>query len=121
MVHQPTLKSYHKMIERCYRVADVNYANYGGRGIRVCDRWLIGMKYGPPGKRSQGLMNFIADMGERPEGTTLDRPDRDGDYCPENCRWADNSTQNTNRVIRPETKAKWRARMVAMNQARTAQ
>lgn len=81
----PEMNSYNSMRKRCYTKSTVNYANYGGRGIRVCDRWL------------ESFDNFLQDMGERPKGTSLDRIDSDGDYEPGNCRWADVVTQALNR------------------------
>lgn len=74
-----TYVSYRCMKNRCYDIDGDGYENYGGRGIKVCDRWL------------NSFENFLADMGERPQGMTLDRID------PENCRWADAQTQAINK------------------------
>ena len=72
---------------RCLCETNDSYKHYGGRGIKICDRWL------GPG----GFVNFLKDMGRRPEGKTLDRRNPQGDYTPENCRWASDKTQNANR------------------------
>lgn len=79
-----TYRSWDGMKQRCLNPKATGYKRYGGAGVTVCERWLK-------------FENFLADMGERPEGTTLDRIDSSRGYEPGNCRWADRSTQNRNR------------------------
>lgn len=83
MTHTPTHQSWRGMRERCFSPGHRNYDIYGGRGIAICERWLE-------------FENFLADMGERPKGKTLDRIDVNGDYEPGNCRWATAAEQRAN-------------------------
>jgi hypothetical protein len=74
---------WHSIRQRCENPNNKTYPRYGGRGIKLCDRW-------------QSFGNFIEDMGEPPEGMSIDRIDGDGDYEPGNCRWATPTQQQNN-------------------------
>ena len=78
-------KSWRSMKGRCLNPSHKSYLDYGKRGIKICKRWMV-------------FENFIADMGERPLGMSLDRINNDGDYKPSNCQWATRLTQNRNRT-----------------------
>ena len=82
----PTYRSWSSMRSRCLTPSDEHFPAYGGRGISICARWNL-------------FENFLADMGERPKGKTLDRIDVNGDYKPSNCRWATATEQGRNRKI----------------------
>lgn len=84
----PAYASWWAMQERCTCPSSDSYTWYGARGITVCERWSE-----PNG---QGFANFLADMGERPEGKKLDRIDPDGHYEPSNYRWATPKQQRAN-------------------------
>ncbi len=82
--HSATYTSWSGMLTRCYNRSNPKFPRYGGRGISVCPQW-------------RSFKTFLADMGERPPGKTLDRyPNNDGNYEPGNCRWATVQQQSRN-------------------------
>jgi hypothetical protein len=84
MADSRTWISWASMRRRCEKPGVHNFKHYGGRGISVCERW-------------REFSNFLADMGERPPGKSLDRIDVNGNYEPSNCRWATQQEQCRNR------------------------
>lgn len=84
----PEYTSWDAMRQRCYNPKQARYADWGGRGIRVCDKWLTSFE------------NFLADMGTRPKGHSLDRIDNAGNYEPTNCKWSTKQEQEANKRAR---------------------
>jgi len=81
----PTYNSWRKAKERVYNPNAQGYKYYGGRGVEMCNRWTNSFEY------------FLFDMGERPEGTTIDRINPFGNYEPTNCRWSTRQVQANNK------------------------
>jgi hypothetical protein len=86
MHKSPEYRAWQDMKDRCYNINNERYCDYGGRGIKVCERWLV-------------FENFLEDMGFRPGNEfSLDRyPNNDGDYEPDNCRWGTDEQQSRNK------------------------
>lgn len=80
----PTYNIWAEMVQRCTNPKSRSWPHYGGRGVTLCDRW-------------RKFENFWEDMGDRPQGKSLDRIDNNGGYSPGNCRWADTHTQTRNK------------------------
>jgi len=85
MSQSPEYNTWAGMIQRCTNPKDPEFKNYGARGVKVCDSWR------------EDFNAFYSDMGPKPEGTSLDRADNDGNYEPENCHWVNNITQASNK------------------------
>lgn len=86
MVDTPEWHTWCAMRDRCQNENNAKYPRYGGRGITVCDRWL------------ESFNNFFDDMGEKPGGEySIERTNNDGDYKPENCKWATPKEQSLNK------------------------
>ena len=107
----PTYRTWYSMIERCSNPDNASWPFYGAMGVTVCERWL-------------DIENFVADMGMRPQGKTLDRIRSEGNYEPGNCQWADDFEQNRNRrcnSLSPEKLAAIKSDMAeGMSQAHAA-
>lgn len=83
--NHPLFRTWWSMIQRCHNPNSISYKSYGAKGVSVCERWR------------ESVFNFAADVGERPEGKTLDRIDPFGNYEPGNCRWASVKEQHRNK------------------------
>jgi len=84
--HPTEARCYHAMIDRCYNPNATSHSHYGGRGITVCQRWR------------ESFQAFLNDMGARPSsGHSIDRINNDGNYEPNNCRWATHTEQQRNK------------------------
>ena len=89
-LHSPEYRAWEGMKQRCLNSKNPRFADYGGRGIKICERW----------SGSRGFVNFLADMGDKPSPKklySLDRRRNDGNYTPRNCRWSTRSEQLLNR------------------------
>lgn len=106
----PLYSAWAGMVNRCHNPHNSSYPQYGERGIYVCNRW----------RRRNGFSAWLSDMGERPEGMTLDRIDPNGPYSPENCRWATAKEQRENISVDGRERQREGARAGAIRRHRGA-
>ena len=85
LTYHPSYTVWWGMMQRCYSSNAIGYKYYGGRGIKVCDRWQA------------SILAFYEDMGHKPDGCQIDRIDNDGNYEPNNCRWVTQKENLRNR------------------------
>jgi hypothetical protein len=103
MTKTRTYRIWVSMLARCHNPNSYNRRNYGLKGVTVCDEWR------------SSFLAFLADMGEAPEGMTIERVDNVKGYCKENCKWAtrveQNNNRSDNRIVehdgRSQTLAQW--------------
>ncbi|RYF61353.1 MAG: AP2 domain-containing protein [Comamonadaceae bacterium] len=94
--HHPLYKTFLNMKARCYNPNSTPYADYGLRGIKVCERWLV----------KEGFWNFVEDMGDKPTPEhSLDRINNDGNYEPSNCQWSTKREQVLNQRMNKNNKS----------------
>lgn len=101
----PEYSSWAAMKDRCKRPGNASYRHYGGRGIKVCDRWL------------NDFEAFLADMGPRPDGHSIDRIDPNGNYEPSNCRWATAKEQCLTRRNDSDTLIELEGKLITVTKA----
>jgi hypothetical protein len=89
------------MKQRCVDPNCIGWADYGGRGISVCERW------------ANSYADFLSDMGEKPKGYSIERIDVNGNYCLENCKWIPLSEQSKNK--RNSVKYEYKGRVIVQN------
>lgn len=87
MIDTKTYSSWRAMKNRCLNTRSIDYKDYGGRGIGLCDRWMV-------------FTTFYEDMGDRPKGTSIERVDNNKGYSPDNCKWATPIEQSRNSRLR---------------------